>query len=256
MKLHRIALIALLPVFWTSPILAQDDCDFTAPRSAVVPGAGAGGAVIEAAAGSLRIEGVRGLSEVRVRGRACASSREILEDIQLVAVREGDRIRVEARMPEWDDRRSDRYTARLDLVIQVPERLSLDVRDSSGATEIRNVAALDLQDSSGDVEIAGVSGDLRVRDSSGDLRVRGVRGTVRATDSSGDMELREVGGSVLIPSDSSGDIVVSDVAADVRIDRDSSGDIRVSEVEGDFVVERDGSGSIRSENVRGQVLVP
>lgn len=255
MKVHWIPLLALLPTVAAAPAPAQE-CEFSASRSASVPTSGVRAAEIAAAAGSLRIEGVRGLREVRVRGRACASSREILEQIRLVAVREGDRIRVEARMPEWNDRRSERYTARLDLVVQVPERLPLNVRDSSGATEIRNVAALDLQDSSGDVEIAGVSGDLWVRDSSGDLRVREVRGTVRATDSSGDVELRGVGGSVLIPSDSSGDIVVSDVAADVRIDRDSSGDIRVSDVRGDFVVEQDGSGSIRSENVRGRVLVP
>ena len=70
---------------------AQWSSAYTAPRNAVVDAAGAKGIEVEAAAGSLRVEGKPGLRQVRVTGTARASSQQLLNDINLIAERRGDR---------------------------------------------------------------------------------------------------------------------------------------------------------------------
>ena len=215
---------------------AQSD-DFTAPREGTASASGASRVEVEARAGSLRIEGREGLGEVRVRGTARASDRETLEDIKLVVEREGSTVVVRVEIPDGPGVRFGRWNAALDLVVEVPSTMALDVRDSSGDAVIRGVASLDLQDSSGDLELENIGGTVRVEDSSGGIYVRDVRGDVRVSDSSGEIEVSRVTGTV-------------------TVDHDSSGGIDVSGVGGDFVVRRDGSGGISYRDVKGSVDIP
>lgn len=256
--MKRPVLLAVLSLLLPCAGAAQgfgERCEHRAERSATVPAAGADLLRLTAAAGSLRIEGRPGAGEVRVRGVACASSAALLEGIDLEAGRAGDEARVEVRMPEERGGRGDRY-ARLDLVVEVPATLALDVEDGSGGVEVRGVASLRLRDGSGEVEVAGVAGDVQIEDGSGEIRLSDVRGSVRLDDSSGGIEVRGVQGDVLVERDGSGEIDISGVTRSVRVDRDSSGEIRVSDVRGDFVVDRDGSGGIRYDDVAGTVRVP
>jgi hypothetical protein len=229
--------------------------DYDAPRNATVDAAGATVLRLDARAGSLRIEGRSGISEVRVRGTARASSRDLLDGIQLEANRNGSEVRVAVVIPEMRESSWNRHAA-LDLIIEVPASLPLDVRDSSGETEIRNVARLDIDDSSGELLIENVAGPLRVEDNSGSIRIRDAGADVWIRDSSGEIEVRGVKGSVQIAEDSSGEIDIADVTGSVRIDRDSSGGIGVSRVGGDFTVARDGGGGIDHRDVKGRVDIP
>ena len=234
--------------------VVADDCDYTDPREAVIDAAGATLIAIDAAAGSLRVEGRDGLTEVRASGEACASRKSLLEDIRIETRRTGDTVRIIAEMPT--SLRSG--NARLDLVVEVPADIPLDVEDSSGEMKIRHVAALEINDSSGEIVVEDVTGDLRIReDSSGEIEVIGVTGNVHIEeDSSGEIDIRKVGGSVIIDEDSSGEIDVADVEGDVIVHRDSSGSISVRNVGGDFTVDHDGSGDIRHQEVAGRVSIP
>ena len=225
-------LLAVAPV----AAAAQND-DYTAPREAAADAGGANRVSVEARAGSLRIEGREGITQVRARGTARASDRETLEDIKLTVEREGNAVVVRVEMPDGQGVRFGRWTAMLDLVVEVPASAALDVRDSSGDVVIRNVASLDVEDSSGDLELEGIGGALRVDDSSGGIFVRDVRGDVRVSDSSGEIEVSRVTGTV-------------------TVDQDSSGGIDVSGVDGDFVVRRDGSGGISYRDIKGSVDIP
>jgi hypothetical protein len=96
------------------------DCDVTESHAAFVEAEGAELVRIDADAGSLRIEGEPGISQVQVQGEACASSSEILEEIRLAAAREGDAVVVRSEMPERNDSWfSGDDQARLDLVVRV-----------------------------------------------------------------------------------------------------------------------------------------
>src|SRR2546423_15170865 len=87
----RGAAVAAAPFLIGSAAHAQWSSAYTAPRNATVNAAGARVVEVEAAAGSLRVEGKQGLSQVQVTGTARASSQGVLTEIRLVAERAGGR---------------------------------------------------------------------------------------------------------------------------------------------------------------------
>ena len=228
----------------------------TAPRNAAVNAAGARLVRIHARAGELRVTGVDGLAEARIKGTARASEREDLDDITLRAERRGDVVEIEVVIPEQRGEHWGSYYRGLDLEIEVPRAVALEVDDSSGNAEFRRVGALDLEDSSGEIVIRDAAGAVRVEDSSGGIEIEGVRGDVTLRDSSGDIEVRDVTGRVTVEDDASGSIYASKVTGTVHVRDDSSGDIEVADVGGDFVVDHDGSGDVRHRGVKGEVRVP
>src|SRR6185369_11080786 len=72
------------------------ECAYTAPRSAALPLAGATHIVVVGKAGSLKVSGRAGATEVRATGTACSSSKDELSEMQLRATRNGGEIRIEA----------------------------------------------------------------------------------------------------------------------------------------------------------------
>ena len=187
------------------------DCGVTASRAATIDVGDATRVRVRARAGSLRIEGHPDLVEVRASGTACAGSDANLERVTLTATRVGTELVIETDTGDG--------MGRLDLVVEIPDSLPLEVDDGSGGIEIYDVAAVELRDGSGGIDIDGVAGDVRVVDGSGGINISAVRGTV-------------------------------------VIEEDGSGGINVAEVGGDFVVKRDGSGGVRHRSVRGRVDVP
>lgn len=233
--MRQLAVIVLATVL---PVTARAQ-SYDEPRNAAVPVSGATMVKIDARAGLLRVTGRPDLTEVRVRGTARASSRSLLADIKLETERRGDAVSVRAVMPEMDDCCGWNREAVLDLVIEVPAKLAVDIDDTSG-----------------DLTVESVAGKVRIEDKSGNIRVRDAGGDVWINDTSGGIDIRGVKGSVDIDEDSSGEIEVYDVTGSVHVGRDSSGSIDVSRVGGDFVVERDGSGSIDYDDVKGKVDIP
>jgi hypothetical protein len=236
---------------------------YTAPRDAQVDAAGARVVQIEAAAGSLRVQGVAGLTQVRVRGTARASSRSLLPDIKLIAERRGNIVFIKADIPDnhngrglWDAMRGGNWYRGLDLVIDVPITLPLDVTDGSGEAEFINVGAVSLTDGSGELTIRGARGNVEVNDGSGSVDINGVEGSVRIHDGSGEIRARNVTGDFIVEDDGSGNIDVSGVGGTMRVENDGSGNIDVDRVAGDFVVREGGSGTISYDTVKGNVSVP
>ena len=210
-------------------------CDVTAWRAATLDVGDATRVRVRARAGSLRIEGRPGLGEIRASGTACAGSVVDLERVTLTARRVGTELVIET---DTGDGWSDGRRRGLDLLVEVPDSLPLDVDDTSGGIEIYGVAAVELRDGAGSIDIDRVAGDVRVVDGSGSIDIRAVRGTV------------------VIEDDGSGSIDITDVGRDVIIEEDGSGGIAVAEVGGDFIVWQAGSGGVRHRGVRGRVDVP
>ena len=227
-----------------------DPCDVTAPRNATLDAAGASRLVIDAGAGSLSVRGADGAAEVVADGTACARDEETLEKVLLVAERDGDVLRLETRFP----RRT--RGARLDLSVELPASLPVEIDDGSGSVEVRDVASLELLDGSGEIDVHGVTGDVTIDDGSGEIDLDGVGGGVRLTDGSGGIEVLGVGRDVIVEDDGSGEIEITGVGGSVVIESDGSGGIDVRDVDGDFELHRDGSGGVSTRDVRGRVSLP
>jgi DUF4097 and DUF4098 domain-containing protein YvlB len=254
-----------------------DDCKFRADRAGGVDAKGIEKVVIRAGAGDMKVVGRSNAVRVEARGTACAGKQALVDATQISVRREGNVVYVETTLPQNNDGSwnwgKDEY-AYIDIGIALPSSVPVEAVDSSGDTEVEDLAALTLQDSSGDLEIRRIAGALdvgdssgdigideagsvRVRDSSGDIEIQNVRSDVNvASDSSGDIRIVQVAGNVRVEQDSSGGIRVEDVRGNVNVDSDSSGDIYAGRIGGDFTVSEDSSGSIDHDAVSGKVAIP
>jgi DUF4097 and DUF4098 domain-containing protein YvlB len=234
----------------------SDECAHEAQRSVMVDAAGARMLLLEAGSGSLKVEGRPGQNRVVVRGRACASSAELLERIELHGQRSGNNVVIRANV-QRDDRNSSlrgNHYARLDIVVEVPAGMNAEIDDGSGSIDLSNLGAVRIEDGSGEIVANNLSGDVEIDDGSGEIRLVDITGGVRIDDGSGEIELQNIGGLIDI-DDGSGQITIRGARNSVKVS-DASGDIDVRDVGGDFVVADDGSGSIDYDNVRGRVDVP
>ena len=160
---------------------------------------------IAAGAGELEIVGISGLYEVKISGKVCVSEKRWQDQARL-ETHSGERAEINVVLPEVDSGWSywgSKY-AYMDLVLEVPEGLALQLSDSSGDIKIENISGLSLKDSSGDIEIRNAAGLVEIEDSSGDIDVRGLQGDFTIIhDSSGNIRGSDIDGNVLVKADRS-----------------------------------------------------
>ena len=251
----RGAAVAAAPFLIGTAAHAQSP--YSAPRNAVVDSSGAKSVEVEAAAGSVRVEGKPGLKQVQVTGTAYSSSQQGLSRIRLIAERRGDVVFIKADMPDDDEGwYRNNYSAALDLVIEVPQGMDADVGDGSGDAKILNVGSLEMSDGSGSLSVIGAAGSVQITDGSGDLTIENIGGDVHVSDGSGDMNVRNVTGSFIVETDGSGSIYATDVKGSVVVENDGSGTIEVNKVGKGLRVENKGSGSIDYADVSGEIDIP
>jgi hypothetical protein len=270
----RTFLWAAMAVAALAPCASYADCNFEQDRTGGDDARGITNVVLIAGAGDFDVRGSESAKRIEAKGKACASTQKLLDEIELKTHRDGSTLYIEAIMPKiYDFKLFGSSYASLDLKVTLPNNLPVDAQDSSGDSVLENLKSLKMLDSSGDLTIRQIAGPVEVNDSSGDIKIHHT-GDVTLQDSSGDINLDEVGsveitvdssgdididgasGNVHIAQDSSGDIEIVDVKGNVTIDADTSGGISVRNVGGDFTVGADTGGGIRHDNVHGKVSVP
>lgn len=209
--------------------------------------------LIVARSGSLEVEGGSS-GDVQVTATLCASEEEWLSELDATLEGAGGRMTLDTHYPERRNRSWGENYARIDLVVRLPEGMSLEVEDGSGSTHISRVGRLVVTDGSGDLTIRDV-GDVAVEDGSGSLVIEGVTGNVEVSDGSGSVEIADVTGDVWV-DDGSGEIEVRSVGGTVHVEEMGSGQLRVDGVGGDLVVEDGRYERIRHSNVEGELRLP
>lgn len=229
-------LFSLCILFLALPGLAYET-----EKTLSLPADGLRELIVDAGAGSLKIEGVEGLSaiEVRaqifVRGIRGGKIEEFLEDHLRLSLEKSGSAAVLKGYFHFSGISFFAGEASIDLTVRVPKTMDLEVDDGSGWMGIRGIQGnVEIDDGSGDLTVENVEGDLEIDDGSGDINVRDITGGVVIDDGSGSMEVLMVG-------------------RDVTVD-DGSGGIFIEDVGGDVILESTGSGSVHTDKVRGRVI--
>lgn len=241
-----LALAALAPCAYSA------ECKYEAQRSGGDSEKGITRLVVVAGAGYLHMGGSPNAGRIEAKGKACATTRELLDRVTIDVRREGSTLYIEA-VPPNGAVAPDAWST-MDVEISVPDNLAIDARDSSGDATFEDLKSLKLFDSSGDLRLRRIAGLLDLTDSSGDIDVDRV-GNITLSDSSGDIYLSRVSGNVELVSDSSGNIEIREVAGNVHIAQDSSGDIEITDVKGNATVDADSSGGITARYIGGSFTV-
>lgn len=228
--------------------------DFSGQRTSQISAKGATLLKLDVGAGYLRVDGHRGAAEVVTTGVAHAASLQALDAVQIVTSRVGDTIFVKCVIPP----RTDTTTAgaSLDVDVQVPSTLALDVIDSTGESVFRNTAAIRIVHGEGGLNVDSVSGNLDITDGGGDMILSHVNGDVNVVDASGSIYVSRVTGSVRIPRAGSGEIQAVGIAGDLIVGAKRSGEVAARQIGGSLSVRAKGSGSIEYRGVSGNVSLP
>jgi hypothetical protein len=279
--MRKSTVLFLLP--WTLCLLlptlalADEHCSVQAPQKLDLDLSGVKTLQIDLGSNELHLDAATGVTNVQVRGRACASSQKLLGSVHLTQHREGDRLVLKATNDShWNiGLFGGGHYAWLDLHVQVPANLAIKLQVGSGDAWIDGVASLDSDTGSGDLKVHGIagalvvnagSGDVDATDigslrtgsiGSGDVQARGVRGDVAVGHvGSGDLRLDDVHGSVGIDAMGSGDATLQRIGGSVDVGSMGSGDVDVDTVGGNLTVRSSGSGDVDYRNVKGTVDVP
>jgi len=224
-------------------VLALSALAFSAQteKSLNLPAAGIQKLSVDAGAGSLKIDGVEGLSsievqaEIIVKGVGDRKLEDFLKDHLRLSLEQSGGEAVLKGYFEFTGITLFSPEATVNLTVRMPKAMSLYVDDGSGWLTVANIKGeVSIDDGSGELSAENIEGDLIIDDGSGEIEVRNITGNVRIDDGSGSMTIERVGGSVRV-DDGSGSISIDDVAKDV-------------------VFTSTGSGSVHTKNVRGQVI--
>lgn len=210
-------------------------------KKLTLPAEGIRGISVEAGAGSLKIEGVEGLSsievaaEIIVKGVRDKNVDDFLNDHLRFSLEKNGTEAVLKSYFEFSGFRFFSGEAVVNLTVRLPKAMDLEVDDGSGWMTVNNIRGeVRIEDGSGELTVTNIEGNLIVDDGSGEIEVRNVTGNVRVDDGSGSMTIVGVGGTVTV-DDGSGGISIEDVARDV-------------------VFHSTGSGGVDTRNVRGRII--
>ncbi|MGP1832432.1 hypothetical protein ACTTBA_05065 [Shewanella frigidimarina] len=206
--------------------------------------------VANTGAGKLTIVGVEGLKEVSVHADIYTQSLDQDDiEIKLSLTRKGDKGYLLSEI------HSDHYFGEspyIDLLVEVPAALALNIKDGSGPIQIDNVSAdIELIDGSGSIVMNHI-GKLVLVDGSGSINISEAKGAIELQDGSGSIRINHVIGDVSI-EDGSGSIKVNQVSGLVKIN-DGSGGIDVANTKGLTIV-NSGSGSVDYQNIDGPLTL-
>ena len=252
--MRRLALAALL----LAPLTVfASPCKFEAPRNLQLDLAGVKSVHIDVHSQDLHLVGSASNQGLSLTGRACASDKSALEQLQVTQHREGDQLRL-------DIGGNNRFSfnlfgssyANLEVTVQLPASMPVSVGVGSGDADVRGVQELQSIVGSGDLHVRQVAGKFSTSVGSGDVDATDIGSLDVGSLGSGDLKASAIKGGARIGSIGSGDVTLRQVGGSVSVSTLGSGDLTVNDVAGDFTLAAKGSGDVNHSGVKGKVSVP
>ena len=205
------------------------------------------GLIAETGAGSLEIIGVEGLTQIKLVADIYKKKTAYDSKLILTLEKKANKAKLKA---DFEQSGFNNYSPYIDLKLQVPANLALDIDDGSGAILISKMTAdINVKDGSGELIING-GNNVSIDDGSGDIEVSQINGNLTIDDGSGAIKVTDVRGNIAI-DDGSGNIEVANVQSPVTI-TDGSGDINVFNTKG-LTILAAGSGDVKFNKIDGPV---
>lgn len=235
-----------------SALAVNQNCTEPGALDKTLPAEGIESLEIETGTGLVRIRGAENATEISITARACATEAAVLDDIGFDTERREATIMLSDRLPEGANHPEAAF-ARIDLQLEVPSRLHVDIVTRREPVSVSNVASLTLDSWRGETEVTDIKGDATIVKQRGDLAIRNVKGSLSVSRQVGEMVIENVGGDVVIERADRGNSRIESVGGSVRVVSNGRGDIAVKQVRGDFIVESNQAGRIHHDAVGGTV---
>ena len=255
--MRHLILASLLLVPAVAVAAEGDHCKFRAERNLDLDLSGVRSVRFAVNAYDLHLSGDAPAGKGTVRGVACASDQETVDNLVVTQERDGDTLVVQLTNKRnggwsgWGNHYSD-----LKVEARIPANIPVKVDVGSGDAKVRGLASLDTAVGSGDLEAHDIKGAVHATVGSGDATFENTGAMEVDTIGSGDFHATRVNGGIRIHTVGSGDAKLANVGGDVEIGTVGSGDVEVNGVRGNLTVRTIGSGDIDHSDVTGRVDLP
>lgn len=252
----RHLILAALLLAPAAAIADSSDCKFHADRNLDLNLSGVRKVTFVVNAYDLHVEGTAPAGKGTVRGKACASSQDILDNLVVTQQREGDSLVVEltnGRNGGWSF--GHNYSD-LKVDAAIPSSIPVTVNVGSGEAKARGLASLESTVGSGELEAHDIKGPFSTTVGSGEVKIDNTGAANVSTIGSGSFTATGVNGGVRIATVGSGEAKLRDITGDVSVGTVGSGEIDVDDVKGNLTVNTKGSGDVSHHGVSGKVDVP
>jgi len=229
-------------------------CEWSAVDTTIVDAAGLRHVTLRIPAGDVRLAGRPDIGHVRVIARRCGSRAELFDALDLDVRRTDAELDAGFELPTQLFSRTRGSIARIDLTVEVPARLSVEIENGLGEVEISDVDSVRIADSLDDIHVVRVARDVYVEAGPGDVTVTDVKGSALVAQSVGRVVVERVDGDVTLAEGHTGPVEIRGVRADATIGDGQAGDVRVDGVDGDLFLGRMTEGRLNAENVSGQIV--
>jgi DUF4097 and DUF4098 domain-containing protein YvlB len=211
---------------------------------------------IKCGPGSLDVFGVERNDRIKVTATVKISGitqnmlQEFLDKCVLLSLKKRNRKAV--LQSEFKNENLMKADAKIDLTVEVPKSLNVDIDDGSGSIFVTGIAKnLKIVDGSGSIEILVTAGPVSISDGSGAIDLTDITGNLEVKDGSGKINIERVKGNVYIV-DGSGSMTIKDVDGSLTV-TDGSGSIEISDVTQNVFIKEAGSGTLEIDGVKGKV---
>ena len=237
---------------------AATPCKYEAPRNLQVDLAGVRAVQVEVHSYDLHLTGSDSARGLTVTGRACASEKSALDDLQVTQRRDGDQLLLDigGSNNHFSLNLFGNAYANLEVTVQLPANLPVTLSVGSGDADVSGVRQLQSNVGSGDLHVRQVAGAFSTSVGSGDVDATDIGSLELGSVGSGDFKASGIKGDARIGSIGSGDVTLRNVGGSVRADTLGSGDLTVGDVAGDLSLGAKGSGDVDHSGVKGKVSVP
>jgi hypothetical protein len=245
----RHLILAALLLAPAAAMADSSDCKFHADRNLDLDLSGVRSVTFVTNAYELHVEGGAAAGKGTVRGKACASSQDVLDSLVVTQRRDGDTLLVELTSDRHGGWGFGSHYSDLKVDAAVPSSIPVKINVGSGEAKARGIASLESTVGSGELEAREIKGEASFENTgavdvstvgSGSLSASGIRGGVRiATVGSGEAKLRDVTGDVSVGTVGSGEIDVDGVKGNLTVNTKGSGDVSQRGVTGKVDVPRD-----------------
>jgi hypothetical protein len=250
---------AAIFIFILLPVLAFGGT-MTETRNLALAADGIDTLVVKCGAGSLKLSGVSNGSKIRISAQIEVENfsetdfKEFIQkNIQLSLNKQANRATLQSDMTPLANPDQD---ARINLKIEIPETMNVDIIDGSGSIGVDSLNAnLQIDDDTGSIKLKNISGEVRIGDSSGSIAIEEITGNVFITDGSGSIAIESVRGDLNV-KDGSGKITIVDIDGNVTVS-DGSGSIEIQDVKKNvlIIIREEGSGVVEVEGTKGKVTI-
>jgi len=252
----RHLILAALLLAPAAAMADSSDCKFHADRNLDLDLSGVRSVTFVTNAYELHVEGGAAAGKGTVRGKACASSQDVLDSLVVTQRRDGDTLLVELTSDRHGGWGFGSHYSDLKVDAAVPSSIPVKINVGSGEAKARGIASLESTVGSGELEAREIKGAVSTTVGSGEATFENTGAVDVSTVGSGSLSASGIRGGVRIATVGSGEAKLRDVTGDVSVGTVGSGEIDVDGVKGNLTVNTKGSGDVSQRGVTGKVDVP